>query len=112
MRQDDNDIFADRKEGNVLIMDNPFAKTYSSHILKPLMDLAEKNNTQLLCLSGLGSESIYECFDNIYTLNHVPSNLGSTQYLKASHKKGSDPYEISLSRIEIKETFEQMSLVF
>ena len=112
MRQDDNDIFADRKEGNVLIMDNPFAKTYSSHILKPLMDLAEKNNTQLLCLSGLGSESIYECFDNIYTLNLVPSNLDSTQYLKASHKKGSDPYEISLSRIEVKETFEQMSLVF
>ena len=66
MRRDDTDIFADKNEGKVLIMDNPFAQTNASHLLIPLMDMAKKSNTQLICLTGLGGESIYNRFDNIY----------------------------------------------
>ena len=73
LRKDDSDIFADRNEGKVLLMDNPFAQTNASHLLKPLMDMARKSNTQLICLSGLGGESIYNCFDNIYVLTLIAS---------------------------------------
>ena len=66
MRKDDSDIFADRNEGKVLLMDNPFAQTNAAHLLKPLMDMAKKTNTQLICLTGLGGESIYSRVDNIY----------------------------------------------
>ena len=88
MRRDDTDIFADKNEGKVLIMDNPFAQTNASHLLIPLMDMAKKSNTQLICLTGLGGESIYNRFDNIYVLNLIAASLrGGTQYLKAEHKK-------------------------
>lgn len=54
MRKDDSDIFMDKNEGKVLLMDNPFAQTNAEHLLKPLMNLADKTNTQLICLTGLG----------------------------------------------------------
>ena len=75
MRRDDTDIFADKNEGKVLIMDNPFAQTNASHLLIPLMDMAKKSNTQLICLTGLGGESIYNRFDNIYVLNLIATSL-------------------------------------
>ena len=76
MRKDDSDIFMDMHEGKVLLMDNPFAQTNAEYLLKPLMNLAEKTNTQLICLTGLGGESIYNRFDNIYVLNLIEAHLG------------------------------------
>ena len=76
MRKDDSDIFMDMHEGKVLLMDNRFAQTNAEHLLKPLMNLAEKTNTQLICLTGLGGESIYNRFDNIYVLNLIEAHLG------------------------------------
>ena len=75
MRKDDSDIFMDMHEGKVLLMDNPFAQTNAEYLLKPLMNLAEKTNTQLICLTGLGGESIYNRFDNIYVLNLIEAHL-------------------------------------
>ena len=60
MRKDVSDVFTNYNEGKVLVMDNPFAQTNASHLLKPLMDMAKKTNTQLICLSGLGGDSIYD----------------------------------------------------
>lgn len=102
MRRDETDIFADRNEGKVLVMDNPFAQTNAEHLLKPLMDMAEKMNTQLICLSGLGGESIYGRFDNIYVLNLVSSNLhGGMQYLRGEHLRVAQEETIVSSRIEV-----------
>lgn len=110
MRKDDTDIFADRSEGKVLVMDNPFAQTNAAHLLKPLMDMAKKTDTQLICLSGLGGESIYSRFDNIYVLNLIAANLrNEMQYLKADHIRGSEAEDMILSQIEV---VEQMELVF
>ncbi len=110
MRKDDSDIFADRNEGKVLLMDNPFAQTNASHLLKPLMDMAKKANTQLICLSGLGGESIYNRFDNIYVLTLIAANLRSDmQYLKADHMRGSAEETVIASQIEV---VEQQELVF
>ncbi len=91
MRKDDSDIFMDKNEGKVLLMDNPFAQTNAEHLLKPLMNLADKTNTQLICLTGLGGESIYNRFDNIYVLNLIEANLrNGIQYLRPEHKKGEE----------------------
>jgi hypothetical protein len=110
MRRDETDIFADQNEGKVLVMDNPFAQTNAAHLLKPLMDIAKKTNTQLICLSGLGGDSIYGRFDNIYVLNLVNAALrGGTQYLRGNHLRGATEETIVPSRIEV---VEQQSLLF
>ena len=110
MRKDDSDIFADRNEGKVLLMDNPFAQTNASHLLKPLTDMAKKSNTQLICLSGLGGESIYNRFDNIYVLTLISANLrNDMQYLKAEHMRGSEDETVLVSQIEV---MEQQEFVF
>lgn len=110
MRKDDSDIFADRNEGKVLVMDNPFAQTNAAHLLKPLMDMAKKTNTQLICLSGLGGESIYNRFDNIYVLNLIAASLrNGMQYLKSEHLRGSEQETLIVSQVEV---FEQQELIF
>ena len=110
MRRDDTDFFAERNEGKVLVMDNPFAQTNASHLLKPLMDMAKKANTQLICLTGLGGESIYNRFDNIYVLNLIAASLrAGMQYLRVNHVKGNEPETMVVSQIEVTE---QMELEF
>ena len=110
MRKDDSDLFADRNEGKVLLMDNPFAQTNASHLLKPLMDMAKKANTQLICLTGLGGESIYNRFDNIYVLTLIAANLrNDMQYLRAEHMRGTEEETMIVSQIEV---MEQQELVF
>lgn len=101
MRRDETDIFADRNEGKVLLMDNPFAQTNAAHLLTPLMDMAGKNNTQLISLTGLGGESIYNCYDNIYVLNLIPSKLSNISYLKSKHLAGNEGDALSLARVEV-----------
>lgn len=67
-------------------MDNPFAQTNAAHLLKPLIDIAKRSNTQLICLTGLGGDSIYSRFDNIYVLNLVNSKLkNGLRLLKSKH---------------------------
>ncbi len=91
-------------------MDNPFAQTNASHLLKPLMDMAKKTNTQLICLTGLGGESIYSRFDNIYVLNLIAANLqGGMRYLKANHLRGREPETMAVSHIQV---MEQQELIF
>lgn len=104
IRRDETDLFAERNESKVLIMDNPFGVTYSEHLLKPLMELAAKNNTQLVCLSGLGGDSIYGRFNNIYILNRVMANLrNGQQFLRMEHYRGAEPEVITTSRFEVAE---------
>ncbi len=109
MRKDDTDIFADKNEGKVLLMDNPFAQTNASHLLKPLMDMAKKTNTQLICFTGLGGESIYNRFDNIYILNLIAARLkNATQYIKVEHVRGNEADTLELAQIEVREDEERL----
>lgn len=103
MRKDESDIFSRKESGKVLIMDNPFAQTSSAHLLKPLIDIAKKSNTQLICLTGLGGDSIYNRFDNIYVLNLIPSKLKSgVKYMRSEHTKGEEEVIVA-SRFKIEE---------
>ena len=107
MRRDESDLFSTAEEGKVLIMDNPFAQTYSAHLLKPLMEMAKKTNTQLICLSGLGGDSIYNRFDNIYVLKLVDSNIrNGIQRVEGEHIKGEEVKKMVLSDFKT----EQLSL--
>ena len=104
MRRDENDLFATGEEGKVLIMDNPFAQTNAEHLLKPLMDMAKKTNTQLICLSGLGGDSIYNRFDNIYVLNLEKSNIRQgMQYMRSNHIKGEEIKKMVLSQFKVEQ---------
>ncbi|NLZ83132.1 MAG: hypothetical protein GX915_05670, partial [Clostridiales bacterium] len=113
MRREDTDLFFEREEGKVLLMDNPFAQTNATHLLKPLMDVAKKNNTQLICLTGLGGESIYNRFDNIYVLNLMSSGIQKdVQYVKGEHIKGEEGIlTIRSSQVKV-EDMDQMELLF
>ena len=77
------------------------------------MDVAKKNNTQLICLTGLGGESIYNRFDNIYVLNLMESGLRKDiQYVKGERIKGEkDIITIRASQVKV-EDMEQMELLF
>lgn len=106
IRRDETDIFSRMEEGKVLIMDNPFAQTSSAHLLKPLIEVAKKSNTQLICLSDLRGDAILNRFDNIYLLNLISSKTYIGQkYLKADHIKGNeDEVEVmTASRFKIEE---------
>lgn len=73
------------------------------------MDMAKKTNTQLICLTGLGGDSIYNRFDNIYVLNLITASLRKgLQYLKAEHKRGKEPDELITARIEVGEQIEML----
>ncbi|WP_444353696.1 hypothetical protein, partial [Phascolarctobacterium succinatutens] len=110
MRRDDADVYADRNEGKVLMMDNPFAQTNAAHLLTPLMEMAAKNNTQLISFTGLGGESIYNCYDNIYVLNLISSKLSNISYLKSKHIAGNDGEFLSLARVEVTDEGQMDSL--
>lgn len=113
MRRDEEDIFKNSQEGKVLIMDNPFAQTNAEHLLKPLMDIAKKNNTQLICFTGLGGDSIYNRFDNIYVLSLIESKLKQgVQYIESEHKKGEDRIHLTSSRFRIQEEKPEQIMLF
>ncbi|MDI6617108.1 MAG: hypothetical protein QME45_00340 [Clostridiales bacterium] len=112
MRKEESDIFKTSEEGKVIIMDNPFAQTNAEHLLKPLMEIARKNNTQLICFTGLGGDSIYNRFDNIYVLNLVDSKFKpGMRFIEGEHKKGEEMTNMTSSRFKIQmEKTEQLRL--
>lgn len=58
--------FLSYKEGMIIIMDNPFAKTNAEHLLVPMFEIAKKYNVQLICFSGISGSSVLNRFDVIY----------------------------------------------
>ena len=104
MRRDETDLFSSGEEGKVLIMDNPFAQTNAEHLLKPLMEMAKKTNTQLICLSGLGGDSIYNRFDNIYVVKLLESSIrNGVQRVEATHMKGEEVKRLVLSDFKMEQ---------
>lgn len=105
MRREDKDIFSRKESSKVLIMDNPFAQTNAEHLLKPLIDISKKSKTQLICLTGLGGESIINRFDNIYVLNLVNSKLkNGLRIMKSEHFVGEEEKEVIIpSRVKVED---------
>lgn len=111
MRKEDKDIFVRKEVSKVLIMDNPFAQTNAEHLLKPLIDMAKKSKTQLICLTGLGGDSIINRFDNIYVLNLVSSKLkNGLKVMKSEHIVGDEEAETIIAAHIRSEESEQQRL--
>ena len=104
MRRDETALFTSGEEGKVLIMDNPFAQTNAEHLLKPLIEMAKKTNTQLICLSGLGGDSIYNRFDNIYVVKLLESSIrNGVQRVETAHVKGEEIKRLVLSNFRMEQ---------
>lgn len=52
-----------RNSRSVLILDNPFGKITSAHLLRPMFDIAKHFNVQLICLSDINKSDVIGCFE-------------------------------------------------
>lgn len=116
-RQDEQSGLSLKKQSNVLIMDNPFAKTQSEHLIKTLMQLCQATSTQLIAFTAVENPAIINNFSNIYTLR-LRKRADQKVYLESEHSKqaGSSSFEeqtveMEDLHIQVQES-EQLSLSF
>ena len=69
----------------VMLIDNPFGKTSSTHLLDALIQVAKQFNMQMICLSDLSQSSITAKFALIYQLSVRPAMYSGKSYLKTDH---------------------------
>lgn len=67
----------DKNAKSVLILDNPFGKITSAHLLRPMFDIAKHFNVQLICLSDINKSDVINCFDNVIKLVIKEQNLSN-----------------------------------
>ena len=83
----------------VLIADNPFGVASSPHVLNLIFQLAESNQVQMICLTALTDENIFNYFPVVYSLRLRPF-LGK-DYMQSKIDKGFyqiDPLEEELAK--------------
>lgn len=101
------------KDSKVILMDNPFARTSSEHLLKAVIDIARTFNIQLICLSDLSQSSITNRFALIYQLAVRKMLYSDKEILKTGNvqinKEGLYENE-KLEHIAVYERYEQESL--
>ncbi len=66
---------------SVLILDNPFGKITSAHLLKPMFDIAKHFNVQLICLSDINKSDVVGCFDCVIKLVIKAQNLSNFEIM-------------------------------
>ena len=70
-----------RNAKSVLILDNPFGKITSAHLLRPMFDIAKHFNVQLICLSDINKSDVISCFECAITLVIKIQNLSDHEIL-------------------------------
>ena len=74
-----------KKSGaKVMLIDNPFGKMSSNHLLDALIQAADQFGMQMICLSDLSQSSITGKFSLIYQLALRPALYSNKQYLKTN----------------------------
>jgi hypothetical protein len=94
------DDYQRNTDTKVLIMDNPFGPISSEHLLKPLFQIAQKYNTQLICLTDLKQNSILNCFNLIYMIKIRQNVFGTNEYIQLEQQIKEDA---NISRDEMLE---------
>ncbi len=69
----------------VFLIDNPFGKTSSKHLVDAMIRVAKKFHTQLICLSDLSQSSITNRFALIYQLSVRQAVYSRNSYLKTEN---------------------------
>lgn len=103
MRKDNDSIGNKKEEGKVIIMDNPFGKMSSEHLIKPVMIIAEKYNAQLICYTAQKGDNIYNRFPNIYHMETEYIAGAKMNVLKATRENASNENQLNGSRFVIEE---------
>lgn len=101
------------QESKVMIMDNPFARTSSEHLLKAVIDIAKTFNIQLICLSDLSQSSITNRFSLIYQLSIRKRMYSDRELLKVGNvqiNKGGLHENERLEHVGLFQKFQQGSL--
>jgi hypothetical protein len=63
--------FSQENSWKFLIADNPFGEASADHVVKPMVILARKTNTQLFCLTGIEDKRIQMEFDTVISNQYV-----------------------------------------
>ena len=93
-------------ESKVLIMDNPFARTSSEHLLRAVMDIAKTFSIQLICLSDLSQSSITNRFSLIYQLSIRKRMYSDKEVLKIGDMRVNQPGLSENEKLEHMELYE------
>jgi len=93
------------REGMIVIMDNPFAKTNAEHLLVPMFAIAEKYNVQLICFSGIGGSSVLNRFDVLYIAKAIKEKYSINEKLTFTNlnDESGDVEELELSSMVIEQ---------
>ena len=71
----------DKNTGGVLLLDNPFGKITSAHLLKPMFEIAKRFRIQMICLSDINKSDVIHCFDNVIKIVVRPQSLSNKEIL-------------------------------
>lgn len=93
------------RETKAVLMDNPFAKMSSSHLLRAVFGLAKQYNVQMICYTDLKNSSIVNSFKLIYSMHSLYSS-DNKRYLVKKLTKSQDGMD---DKFSIKE-FEQIAM--
>ena len=63
--------FAKEDAKKFIILDNPFGKASSDFVVKPMVSLAKKTNTQLFCFTGIKERAIQREFESVISNQYV-----------------------------------------
>ncbi|XIH24865.1 hypothetical protein C1N73_26385 (plasmid) [Priestia aryabhattai] len=63
--------FSQENSWKFLIADNPFGEASADHVVKPMITLAKKSNTQLFCLTGIEDKKIQMEFDTVISNKYI-----------------------------------------
>ena len=94
------------------LIDNPFGKTSSRHLLEAMLRIARKFRTQMICLSDLNQSSITNRFALIYQLSVRQALYSRNSYLKTDEvrRNGDVHPNERLEHAVLRTPSEQMSL--
>ncbi|MEA4901569.1 hypothetical protein [Desulfitobacterium sp.] len=96
----------------VFLIDNPFGKTSSKHLLEAMLRVAKKFKTQMICLSDLSQSSITNRFALIYQLSVRQALYSRNSYLRTDEvrRNGDIRQNERLEHMVLRTPPEQMSL--
>lgn len=69
-----------------MLMDNPFAKAHSDHIIDALRQMCDAQQIQLVAFSAVENAAILNAFNTIYALRMIHKNDGNS-YLHVDTQK-------------------------
>lgn len=101
-----------KETSKVFILDNPFGKTSSKHLLEPMMEISKKFNIQMFCLSDLSQSSITDKFTIIYQLALKNSKYTNNSFLMIEDSRVNEQVQVdtSLEEVLLRSNIEQTSL--